>query len=98
MKTQEQESAATGTIDPMAELCATLFSTEESAKKKIARQTVGTMTQRPWPQLPSRLRSAIRSDVGRLLDAGKGRTEILEAGYSSEVLNQALRDLGRSVS
>ncbi|WP_085032260.1 hypothetical protein [Ensifer aridi] len=98
MKTQEQEPASAAAVDPMADLCATLFSADESAKKKAARQTVGAMTQRPWPQLPSRLRSAIRSDVGRLLDAGKGGTEILEAGYSSEVLSQALRDLGRSVS
>ena len=56
------------------------------------------MTQRPWPQLPSRLRSAIRSDIGRLLDSGKARAQILEAGYSAAVVNQTLRDLGRSVA
>jgi hypothetical protein len=98
MKTQEQEQAPAAAVDPMADLCATLFSTEESAKKKAARQTVGAMTQRPWPQLPSRLRSAVRADIGRQLDCGKGRAQILEAGYSASVLNQALRDLGRSVA
>ncbi|WP_248447276.1 hypothetical protein [Sinorhizobium meliloti] len=98
MKTQEQEQAPAAAVDPMADLCATLFSTEESAKKKAARQTVGAMTQRPWPQLPSRLRSAVRADIGRQLDSGKNRAQILEAGYSASVLNQALRDLGRSVA
>ena len=97
MKTQEQEAPAAA-VDPMEELCQALFSSEESAKKKTARQTAGAMTQRPWPQLPSRLRSAIRSDIGRLLDSGKARAQILEAGYSAAVVNQALRDLGRSVA
>ena len=73
MKTQEQEQAPAAVVDPMAELCAALFSTEEGAKKKAARQTVGAMTQRPWPQLPSRLRSAVRADIGRQLDSGAAR-------------------------
>ncbi|MDX0849187.1 hypothetical protein GOD74_12275 [Sinorhizobium medicae] len=98
MKTQEQERAPAVAVDPMEDLCQALFSTEEGAKKKAARQTAGAMTQRPWPQLPSRLRSAIRSDIGRLLDSGKARTQILEAGYSAAVVNQALPDLGRSVA
>ncbi|PLU60726.1 hypothetical protein BMJ24_10230, partial [Sinorhizobium medicae] len=51
-----------------------------------------------WPQLPSRLRSAVRSDISRLLDNGKTRAQIIEAGYSAGVVNQALRDLGRSVA
>ncbi|MQV96273.1 hypothetical protein GHK46_02110 [Sinorhizobium medicae] len=98
MKTQEQEQTPTVAVDPMEDLCQALFSTEEGTKKKAARQTAGAMTQRPWPQLPSRLRSAIRSDVGRLLDSGKGQGQLLEAGYSAAVVNQALRDLGRSVA
>ncbi len=98
MKTQEQESGSAAVVDPIADLCAALFSTEEGAKKRTARQTVGAMTQRPWPQLPSRLRSAVRADIGRQLDSGKGRAQILEAGYSASVLNQALRDLGRSAA
>ncbi|PLU26038.1 hypothetical protein BMJ27_34725, partial [Sinorhizobium medicae] len=44
------------------------------------------------------LRSAIRSDIGRLLDSGKARGQLLEAGYSAGIVNQALRDLGRSVA
>ncbi|MCM5689137.1 hypothetical protein M8037_10040 [Sinorhizobium meliloti] len=97
MKTQEQEAPAAA-VDPMEDLCQALFSTEGGAKKKTARRTVGAMTQRPWPQLPSRLRSAIRSDIGRLLDSGKARAQILEAGYSAGVVNQALRDLGRTAA
>ncbi|MDW9888868.1 hypothetical protein GOC28_08255 [Sinorhizobium meliloti] len=98
MKTQEQEQAPTVTVDPMEDICQALFSTEEGAKKKVARQTAGAMTQRPWPQLPSRLRSAVRSDIRRLLDSAKTRAQILDAGYSASVVNQALRDLGRSVA
>ncbi|MGH0227889.1 hypothetical protein NKZ03_17510 [Sinorhizobium meliloti] len=98
MKTQEQERAPTVAVDPMEDICQALFSTEEGAKKKAARQTAGAMTQRPWPQLPSRLRSAIRSDIGRLLDNGKARGQLVEAGYSAAVVNQALRDLGHSVA
>ncbi|PLU11117.1 hypothetical protein BMJ31_30145, partial [Sinorhizobium medicae] len=45
-----------------------------------------------------RLRSAVRSDISRLLDNGKTRAQIIEAGYSAGVVNQALRDLGRSVA
>lgn len=97
MKTQEQEAPAAA-VDPMEDLCQALFSTEEGARKKAARQTAGAMTQRPWPQLPSRLRSAIRSDIRRLLDGGKTRAQILEAGYSAGVVSQALRDLGRTVA
>ncbi|MQW00218.1 hypothetical protein GHK46_23680 [Sinorhizobium medicae] len=97
MKTQEQEAPAAA-VDPMEDLCQALFSTEEGAKKKAARQTAGAMTQRPWPQLPSRLRSAIRSDIFRLLESGKSRGQLIEAGYSAAVVNQALRDLGHSVA
>ncbi|MDE4595914.1 hypothetical protein [Sinorhizobium meliloti] len=97
MKTQEQEAPAAA-VDPMEHLCQALFSTEEGAKKKAARQTAGSMTQRPWPQLPSRLRSAIRSDIFRLLESGKSRGQLVEAGYSAAVVNQALRDLGHSVA
>lgn len=96
MKTQEQEQAAAVAVDPMEDLCQALFSTEEGARKKAARRTAGAMTQRPWPQLPSRLRSAVRSDISRLLDSGNARAQIIEAGYSAGVVNQALRDLGRS--
>ncbi|WP_457660985.1 hypothetical protein [Sinorhizobium medicae] len=98
MKTQEQEQAPAVAVDPIEDLCQALFSAEEGAKKKAARQTAGAMTQRPWPQLPSRLRSAIRSDIVRLLDSGKARGQLLETGYSAAVVNQALRDLGRSVA
>jgi len=90
--------AAEAKVDPAEEICQALFATDEGGKKDAARKAVGGMTQRPWQQLPSRLRSAIRSDVGRLADQKKTREQIVALGYSVELLGQALRDLGKTVA
>lgn len=96
---QEQDAAEVMlVVNPIEDTCQALFAVEESPKKNAARKTVGAMTQRPWQQLPSRLRSAIRSDVGRLADQRKTREEIVALGYSVEILGQALRDLGKKVA
>lgn len=95
---QEQGAPAAAKVDPAEEICQALFVTDEGAKKDAARKTVGAMTQRPWQQLPSRLRSAIRSDVGHLVDQKKTREQIVALGYSVEILGQALRDLGRKIA
>ncbi|WDZ75453.1 hypothetical protein PWG15_12585 [Ensifer adhaerens] len=97
MKQEQAAPEVTLTINPIEDICQALFETEESAKKSAARKTVGAMTQRPWQQLPSRLRSAIRSDVGHLADH-KTREQIVALGYSVEILGQALRDLGRKIA
>ncbi|ANK73606.1 hypothetical protein FA04_13845 [Ensifer adhaerens] len=95
---QEQDAPAAAKVDPVEEICQALFATEEGAKKEAARKAVGGMTQRPWQQLPSRLRSAIRSDVGHLADQKKTREQIVALGYSTEILGQALRDLGKKIA
>lgn len=97
MKQEQGAPEVTLTINPIEDICQALFETEESAKKNAARKTVGAMTQRPWQQLPSRLRSAIRCDVGRLVDQKKTREDIVALGYSVEILGQALRDLGKTI-
>ncbi len=94
---QEQDAPAAAKVDPAEEICRALFATDEGAKKEVARKAVGGMTQRPWQQLPSRLRSAIRCDVGRLVDQKKTREDIVALGYSVEILGQALRDLGKTI-
>ncbi|MEI2299337.1 hypothetical protein [Ensifer sp. MJa1] len=94
---QEQDAPAAVKVDPAEEICQALFATDEGAKKEAARKAVGGMMQRPWQQLPSRLRSAIRSDVGRLADQKKTREQIVALGYSVEILGQALRDLGKTI-
>lgn len=98
MKQEQGAPEVTLTINPIEDICQALFEAEESTKKTAARKTVGAMTQRPWQQLPSRLRSAIRSDVGHLADQKKTREQIVALGYSVEILGQALRDLGRKVA
>lgn len=94
---QEQDTPAAAKVDPAEEICRALFATDEGTKKDVARKAVGGMTQRPWQQLPSRLRSAIRCDVGRLVDQKKMREDIVALGYSVEILGQALRDLGKTI-
>ncbi|MGZ2438249.1 hypothetical protein [Sinorhizobium medicae] len=98
MKQEQETLIAAPTVDPQEEICRALFSDGESVQKTAARKTVGAMTQRPWQQLPSRLRTAIRCDVGRLVDAKKTREQIVALGYSVEILGQALRDIGKTIA
>lgn len=98
MKQEQEVPIVAPTVDPQDEVCQALFSDGESAQKSAARKAVGAMTQRPWQQLPSRLRTAIRCDVGRLADARKTREQIVALGYSVEILGQALRDQGRVIA
>lgn len=97
MKQEQEAPIVSQTIDPQEEICQALFSDGDSAPKAAARKAVGAMTQRPWQQLPSRLRTAIRFDVGRLADARKTGEQIVALGYSVEILGQALRDIGKSI-
>jgi hypothetical protein len=55
------------------------------------------MTQRPWEQLPPLLKSAIRTDIGRLIGQKKTIDEIVAAGYSVSLARRAARDLGRAI-
>ena len=98
MKQEQDARLVAPTVNPQEEICQALFSDGESAQKTAARKTVGAMTQRPWQQLPSRLRTAIRCDVGRLADAKKTREQIVALGYSVEILGQVLRDLGKTIA
>lgn len=81
-------------VDPVGELCAILTEPGENEAKVAARKTVGAMTQRPWEQLPSAIKSAIRADFAGMLNASKSRDDMLAAGYSAVIVERALRDLG----
>lgn len=70
-----------------------LKSPDENKGKKDAREAVRSMTG-TWEHLPVRIRSAVRTDIGRMLVAGKSKAEIMEAGYSAITAERALRDLG----
>lgn len=94
VQTVSDAPAPTPATDPTEALCTTLFSTEEGAEKTAARRTVGGMTQRPWQQLPGKLRRAIRADIRRLRDAKLSGEEIAAKGYGRAIADQALRDIG----
>ncbi|NVP54461.1 hypothetical protein [Mycoplana rhizolycopersici] len=81
--------------DPLGTLCQVLFSSEETEAKVDARRTVSGMAQRPWQQLPAKLRGAVRADVRRLRDGKLSREDIIGRGYSFAVAEQALRDIGQ---
>lgn len=65
----------------------------EGEAKKSARQAVKAITG-TWEHIPVRIRSAIRTDVGRFVAASKGKADLIEAGYSEITAERALRDLG----
>lgn len=81
--------------DPLGALCAALASPEETQAKVDARRTVSGMAQRPWQQLPAKLRSAVRADVRRLREGKLSREDIIAKGYSFAAAEQALRDIGQ---
>ncbi|MDX3929221.1 MAG: hypothetical protein QHC90_25895 [Shinella sp.] len=95
MTKTEQAAPALSAQDPIEAICLALFSKENNAAKKGAREQVAGMTHRPWEQLPPRLKSAIRADIRRMLDANASRDDILKSGYSVAIIDRAARDLGR---
>lgn len=75
-------------------LIATLHAGDPVEALADARRVAGAMDQRPWEQLPGRLKSAIRADIRRLMDGGADEAGIHAAGYSSRISRAARRDLG----
>jgi hypothetical protein len=65
----------------------------DGGPKKAAREAVKAMTG-TWEHLPVFIRSAIREDVGRIIVSGKGKADVIAAGYSELTAERALRDLG----
>lgn len=94
-QTASDAPALTPAIDASAALCAALASSEDGPQKTAARRTASGMTQRPWQQLPGKLRRAIRADIRRLRDAKLSGEEIAAKGYGRAIVEQALRDLGQ---
>lgn len=94
-QTASDAPAATPASDPLAALCAAISSSQEGADKAAARRTISQMTQRPWQQLPGKLRRAIRADIRHLRDAKLSGEEIAAKGYGRAIVEQALRDLGQ---
>lgn len=94
MKVAKTEAEPARRVDPVGDLCAILAEPGENETKAAARKTVGAMTQRPWEQLPSAIKSAIRADFAGMLDANKSRDDMIAAGYSPAIVERALRELG----
>ncbi|SOC47090.1 hypothetical protein SAMN05892877_1274 [Rhizobium subbaraonis] len=93
-----EATGSAAACDPLGALCAALASPEETEAKVNARRTVSGMAQRPWQQLPAKLRSAVRADVRRLRDDKLSREDIIARGYSYAAAEQALRDIGQGGS
>lgn len=68
----------------------------DDAKKVDARQQVAKITIL-WQHWSPRLKSAVRSDVSRLVPDGADPSAAVLAGYSISVAAAALRDIGRKV-
>lgn len=81
-------------IDPQQTLCDTLQGSASSDDKRAARTVVSGM-ERPWEQLPSRLKSAIRIDAVAVLNGSGGVDEMIAAGYGQRTSEFILRDLGK---
>ncbi|MBO0142264.1 hypothetical protein JZX87_13940 [Agrobacterium sp. Ap1] len=93
--TDAKAAEATSTAETLdvEKIAKALRSDTDDKAKKDARAAVRTMTG-TWEHLPVRIRSAIRTDVGRFIAAGKGKAAVIEAGYSEITAERALRDLG----
>ncbi|KQY20786.1 hypothetical protein [Rhizobium sp. Root483D2] len=80
-------------IDPLQSLCDALVSGADE-DKSAARQLISAM-ERPWEQLPSRLKTAARVDASALLATSGGLAQLISAGYGARTAEQLMRDLGR---
>lgn len=80
-------------IDPLQSLCDALVSGAD-AERSAARQLVSAM-ERPWEQLPSRLKTAARSDAVEVLASSGGLASLVSSGYGARTAEQLMRDLGR---
>ena len=89
-----QDAPMVAARDPQQDLCALLESTGESDDKVAARRLVSSM-ERPWEQLPSRLKSSIRFDASVIIEASGGIEELVIAGYGRRIAEFILRDLGK---
>lgn len=89
-----RKSVAPATVDVLGEVIDALHAGDNPAALSDARKVVGAMDQRPWEQLPSRLKSAIRLDIRRLIDGGADEAILQAEGYSPRIVRSAKRDLG----
>ena len=92
-ETKTAEAAPQPVSPDVEKIALALFAPEEGKAKKDAREAVKKMTG-TWEFLPVRLRSAIRSDVERMVKDGKSVADIVAAGYSATTVARAMRDLG----
>lgn len=81
-------------VEALADIVVVLHAGEEGDALADARRVAGAMDQRPWEQLPARLKSAIRADVRRLVDGGADSAALSAVGYTARIAYHARRDLG----
>lgn len=89
-----QKLIAPKVVAPIDALVAALRTGEPPEALTDARRVVGSMDQRPWEQLPSSVKSAIRTDIRRMIDGGSDDAALRAAGYSGSIVRAARRDLG----
>lgn len=81
-------------VETLAGIIVVLHAGEDGEALAAARCVAGAMDQRPWEQLPARLKSAIRADIRRLIDGGADDAAFSAVGYAPRVVYHARRDLG----
>ncbi len=89
-----QKNVAAKTATPLDAILSALRIGEPADVLVDARKTVGGMDQRPWEQLPPGVKSAIRADIRRLIQAGADEAALRGAGYAVGIVRAARRDLG----
>lgn len=89
-----QKNVAAKAAAPLDTILSALRMGEPADVLADARRTVGGMDQRPWEQLPSGVKSAIRADFRRLIEAGADEAALRAAGYAESIVRAARRDLG----
>ncbi|WP_421581130.1 hypothetical protein [Shinella sp. M31] len=81
-------------VEALADMIVALHAGADGDALADARRVAGAMDNRPWEQLPARLKSAIRTDIKRLIDSGADAAALSAVGYASRIVYHARRDLG----
>lgn len=81
-------------VEALADMIVALHAGDDGEALADARRVAGAMDHRPWEQLPARLKSAIRTDIRRLIDGGADDAALVDLGYAPRIAYHARRDLG----
>ena len=93
-KKNDDTASVVSAADPVEALVNTLVAGTSGPELDEARSLAGRFLQRPWEQLPSSVKHAIRTDIARLHREGMDRTAIADLGFGPTITRQAMRDIG----